>query len=111
MSDPFDDTKIVLNPAAIPEAAHLEARSRTRRSRTLVLEPLLVSAPDAAHVLSISEATFWRWDSSGELGPRGIKKGGRRLWLLSELREWTQAGMPSRSQWEAMRSAGRRSHG
>jgi predicted DNA-binding transcriptional regulator AlpA len=111
MSNAFDDTKIVLNPAAMPEAAHPDPRSRTRRSRALDLEPLLVSAPDAAHVLSISEATFWRWDSSGELGPRGIKKGGRRLWLLSELREWTETGMPPRNQWEAMRSAGRRLRG
>ena len=107
MSDAFDNTRIALNPAAVCEADR-KSHSPGRRGRALALEPLLVSAPDAAHVLSISEATFWRWDSSGELGPRGIKKGGRRLWLLSELREWTEAGMPSRSQWEVMRSPGRR---
>ena len=107
MSDDFKNGKISLNPAA-PEAANHDPRSRPRRDRVLALDPLLLSACEAAKLLSISEATFWRWDSSGELGPRGIKKGGRRLWLLSELRDWTEAGLPHRTQWEAMRKAGLR---
>jgi predicted DNA-binding transcriptional regulator AlpA len=105
MDDDWKDTKAALTPAAVPETATRDPGPRIRPGRVLALEPLLLSAPEAAHLLSISEATFWRWDSSGELGPRGFKKGGRRLWLLSELRAWTEAGMPRRTQWEAMRAA------
>lgn len=103
MDDGFNDAKTTLTSA--PEAATRYPRPRVRPSRAMAMEPLLLSAPEAAHLLSISEATFWRWDSSGELGPRGFKKGGRRLWLLSELRAWTEAGMPPRAQWEAIRAA------
>lgn len=68
------------------------------------LEPLLVDARCAAAMLSISPATFWRWVSSGELGPAGMKKGGRRLWALAELRAWVVAGMPDRLAWTAQRN-------
>jgi hypothetical protein len=34
--------------------------------------------------------------------------GGRRLWLLSELKEWAEAGMPDRKTWQARRAAERR---
>ncbi len=104
MNDDFNDAKTALTPAAVPEATR-DPHPRVRAGRAMGVEPLLLSASEAAQLLSISEATYWRWDSSGELGPRGFKKGGRRLWLLSELRAWTEAGMPPRAQWEAMRAA------
>jgi predicted DNA-binding transcriptional regulator AlpA len=66
-------------------------------------EPLAVGAREAARLLGVALSTFWRWDSSGELGPRGVKKCGRRLWALSELRAWVAAGMPRRSEWQALR--------
>ena len=67
------------------------------------LEPLLVGAQDLAEMLGISEATFWRWDAAGELGPPGIKKWGRRLWPLAEVKAWVSSGMPSRETWLAMK--------
>jgi len=106
MGDDIKHMKTGLTVAPRPEPIARDPRPRVRPSRTGAMEPLLVSAPESAQLLSISEATFWRWDSSGELGPRGFKKGGRRLWLLTELRAWTEAGMPRRTQWEAMRAAG-----
>jgi hypothetical protein len=54
-------------------------------------------------LLSIGVATLDRWDSSGLLGPTGVKKSGRKLWALAELREWVAAGMPSRKEWQARR--------
>lgn len=76
-----------------------------RAVRGPVLEPLLVEMRTIAQLLSISVATGWRWDSSGQLGPRGYKRGGKKLWRLSELREWVSAGMPHRREWEAMQAA------
>lgn len=75
------------------------------------LDPLLVDAKQAAALLSISPATFWRWVSSGELGPLGMKKGGRRLWALAELRAWVTAGMPRRETWLALHAGQRQGRG
>jgi len=63
------------------------------------IEPLLVGAKDLARILAISEATLLRWDQTGELGPEGIKKLGRRLWPVAEVRAWVAAGMPVRERW------------
>ncbi|HWY86028.1 MAG TPA: hypothetical protein VNX28_04855 [Gemmataceae bacterium] len=71
-------------------------------AREPTIELLLVDARQAAVLLSISIATFWRWESSGELGPPGTKKVGRRLWALAELRDWVGAGMPRRETWLAL---------
>jgi hypothetical protein len=81
-----------------------DAASTNRPARDPALEPLLVEMRAIAHLFSISIATGWRWDSSGQLGPRGFKKGGKRLWRLSELREWVEIGMPPRKEWEALQA-------
>jgi len=66
------------------------------------LEPLAVGAKDLARLLGISVATLERWHASGELGPAGIRKGGRRLWPLAEVRAWVAARMPEREIWLAI---------
>jgi hypothetical protein len=71
-----------------------------------LVEPLLVDARQAAALLSISLATFWRWDCSGTLGPRGFKRGGKRLWPLAELRTWVREGCPDRPTWEVLQASG-----
>jgi predicted DNA-binding transcriptional regulator AlpA len=69
-----------------------------------IVEPLLVDARQAAALLSISLATFWRWDSSGTLGPRGLKRGGKRLWPMAELRTWVTEGCPDRPTWDILQA-------
>jgi hypothetical protein len=66
---------------------------------------LAVGREQGAALFSVSRATWDRWDSSGLLGPAGIRKTGRKLWLLSELREWAAAGMPCRKDWLALKAA------
>lgn len=68
------------------------------------LEALLVGAKELARLLAISEATLLRRDAEGDLGPEGIKWGGRRLWPVAEVREWVVAGMPSRDKWLALKA-------
>jgi predicted DNA-binding transcriptional regulator AlpA len=91
------------NPQSAPIGTDTAVTDRAVRRP--VLEPLLVEMRTVAQLLSISVATGWRWDSSGQLGPRGYKRGGKKLWQLSELREWVAAGMPHRREWEAMQTA------
>jgi predicted DNA-binding transcriptional regulator AlpA len=75
------------------------------RSERPGLEALAVGARDLARLLGISEATLWRWDASGLLGPNGHKIGGRRLWSVLEIKEWVAAGLPQREAWIATRQA------
>ena len=75
------------------------------KSLATPVEPLTVGRKQAAQLFSIGIATFDRWDASGQLGPVGIRKSGRKLWVLTELREWTASGMPCRKEWLARKAA------
>jgi hypothetical protein len=74
------------------------------RPEATPIEPLAVGREQVAALLSIGVATLDRWDSSGLLGPVGVRKAGRKLWSLAELREWVASGMPSRKEWLARRA-------
>jgi hypothetical protein len=88
---------------SIHDAPHAERL--TPHLEALALEPLAVGRDQVAALLSIGVATLDRWDNAGILGPVGVKKGGRKLWALAELREWAAAGMPCRKEWVARRAA------
>ena len=65
--------------------------------------PLLLDAPEAASLLRISRATFWKWHSSGRvplpirLSPRVVR------WRKDELEAWVSAGCPTRGRWQSER--------
>ena len=63
---------------------------------------LLLSALNAAKLLGIGSSHFWGLHSSGRLGPLPIKLGRRTLWIRRDLEKWTDAGCPSRKQWQDM---------
>lgn len=86
----------------MPDADSLANRDKPETHSGV--EPLLVGAKALARMLAISEATLWRWDASGELGPTGAKKRGRRLWAIAEVKDWVNSGMPERDEWLARRS-------
>jgi predicted DNA-binding transcriptional regulator AlpA len=79
-----------------------ETPGEAKQSVTLALEPLVVTTEELAQLLRISVATLDRWRDSGRLGPPGNKIGGRRLWALTEIREWIARGMPPRETWLAL---------
>jgi excisionase family DNA binding protein len=60
------------------------------------IEPLLISAEDAARLLGISRSKFYELYNSGRLGVLPIKLGRRSLWRVSELREWVESGCKPR---------------
>jgi len=68
------------------------------------LEPLAVSAAEAAALLGVSRSTWYDWHDAGKT-PRGLKIGGRRLWDYAELQRWVSAGAPPRVKWAAIRGA------
>jgi hypothetical protein len=64
--------------------------------------PLLVAAPGAADLCGLSERTWRKLDRTGR-NPAPIHVGRRRLWSVSELARWTEAGCPVRDRWEVLR--------
>jgi len=65
------------------------------------LDPLLLSAKDAAAMLGVGLRTFRAMDASGRLpAPVRLSPGCVR-WRLSELRDWVAAGGPPRAEWAA----------
>jgi len=71
------------------------------RADVPIVDRLLWSASDLARLLGVSEKLVRRLDAMGRI-PHGTLLGGRlKKWPASEIREWIQAGMPSRSQWQS----------
>ena len=69
--------------------------------------PLLVAAPEAALLCSVSERTWRKYDRCGRV-PSPLRWGKRRLWSVEELRRWIEAGCPSRDRWESLPAANTR---
>lgn len=67
------------------------------------LECLVLSAPEVAKVLGISERHLWACHASGRLGPRPIALGRSKRWRVAEVRDWLAAGAPARDEWDRMR--------
>ena len=63
---------------------------------------LLLSAVDAAKLISVGRSHFYALHSSGRLGPMPIRLGRRILWNRNELESWVEAGCPARAQWLKM---------
>lgn len=65
----------------------------------------LVTAWEAAEVLGVSRAHFYRMHNSGKI-PHPVRLGGSVRWRLQELRAWIAAGMPNRREWNDRRTGG-----
>ena len=66
----------------------------------VIVEPLLVGSAVAAAMLGMSQRTLQRLASGDEI-PRTLSLGGKRLWVVSELKAWASAGCPTATIWEA----------
>jgi predicted DNA-binding transcriptional regulator AlpA len=68
---------------------------------------LAVSAKDAAELLGISRAQFWKLHSAGKI-PLPIYLGTKApRWLVDELHAWTAARAPDRQTWQRMQGTQR----
>ena len=61
----------------------------------VTVQPRLVGAEIAAHLLGISTKLFWRLDREGRV-PMPIRFGTRKLWSIKSLDEWVSIGCPLR---------------
>lgn len=76
--------------------------TQTMQSPSMSVAPILVDSKTAARLLGVSRSTLDSWDSAG-LCPAPVRLGGRVLWSVDKLRDWAQAGCPSREQSEKLR--------
>ena len=68
-------------------------------SLSITVEPLLISVGAAADIIGIGKTLFLQLEQSGRIGPLPIKLGRRKLYLLSELREWSNMRLPTREKY------------
>jgi hypothetical protein len=73
-------------------------------SQNLLVEPILVGSEDAASMLNISLTAFKALDRAGQIGPMPVRIGmlKRKLWSVSELRQWAEAKCPRREIWQGI---------
>jgi len=65
------------------------------------LDPLLLSAKQAAALCSVSARTWATWISTGRTPP-SIKLNGRRLWRYDLLKFWVRENCPSLDKFMAL---------
>ena len=68
----------------------------------LTVEPMLLSDKQLAVVLSVSVAHVHSLDNSGKL-PKAVELGKSKRWVTAEIRAWTNAGCPERTNWLLMK--------
>jgi predicted DNA-binding transcriptional regulator AlpA len=69
--------------------------------------PLAVSATDAAALVGVSRAQWWKLHAAGKV-PLPVYLGSRApRWRVDELRDWLAAGAPNRQTWERTRGNGK----
>jgi predicted DNA-binding transcriptional regulator AlpA len=71
-------------------------------SPSLAVEPLLLTARQAAALYGISPATWHRWNAGGRV-PACVRIGTTVRWRRSELAAHIEAGAPDRLAWERLK--------
>ncbi len=66
------------------------------------VDPLLITARQAAAMCGKSLRTWRTWDAAGWV-PRPVRIGRSTLWRADELDAWVIAGCPRRRDWELAR--------
>jgi predicted DNA-binding transcriptional regulator AlpA len=101
---PPDNSALKLHEGPVT-APHDQPTPVRPTSSTAGLQPLLLAAPQAAALCSVSEATWHRMNAAGRCpAPVRLSRGCVR-WRAEELRAWVEAGCPGRKEWQARRAA------
>lgn len=82
-------------------SAHTEKPRSTNETES---SHLLIDARSAAAMCGRSERTWRTWDAGG-LIPQPVRIGRSTMWRIDELKAWTAAGCPRRSDWEVLRKS------
>ncbi|MEK6675135.1 MAG: hypothetical protein AABZ47_05695 [Planctomycetota bacterium] len=83
---------------------NVDAGKRSGMEPASRVEPLAVDAKALAGLIGISVRTIRTHDAGGKL-PRGVRIGGRKVWIVDEIKRWLESGAPNRATWEAMKGS------
>ena len=64
-----------------------------------VCEQILCNIGDAAKLLGIGKSKFYSMLSASMIGPKTILLAGKKMFLVSELKNWAAANCPNRENW------------
>ena len=64
-------------------------------------EQLAVDVRQMSKLVPFSIRTLRRMDSAGKI-PKGHRVGGKKLWLVADLRQWAKFGFPDREKFEQL---------
>jgi predicted DNA-binding transcriptional regulator AlpA len=84
--------------------AGLEPLRQNHDQRAVLLQPILLSARQAAAFCGVSLSTWWSLDSAGQI-PRKLRVGKRCLWRRRDLELWSKWGVPNRETFEQRKGA------
>lgn len=90
-------------PGRQPEGLEVSDAGERRDARSLALAapglqttgPLLLDARGASALCGLALRSWWRLHATGRV-PAPLHVGRRTLWRASDLRQWVEAGCPSR---------------
>jgi prophage regulatory protein len=72
---------------------------------SIVSDRLALPAKDAAALIGVSRAQWWKLHSAGKI-PLPVFLGSKApRWVVAELRAWLDAGAPDRQTWLKLRGA------
>ena len=100
---------LTLQPAP-DSAASPHDRPDAGRPAAAVAPLLVGGGREAATMIGISPASFYRLRSAGGFGPTPLRLGGRVMFKVSEITEWVNQNCPDARTWQALqatRSSGR----
>ena len=63
----------------------------------------LVDIRTLARMLGVSVRHVERMEASGKLGPRPVRLGRSKRWLLTDIEEWLRGRCPNRDLWKSPR--------
>lgn len=80
-------------------------RNTPHNPTDIQVTPSLITSDDAAAMLGVSRAHFYRMHKAGRI-PLPVRLGGSVRWRVNELKAWIDAGMPNRQAWKLMNGGG-----
>ena len=90
-------------PGSAPSDPAEAPRDRPDASRpAAAVPPLLVGGREAARLIGLSPASFYRLRSAGGFGPVPLRLGGRVVFKVSEITEWVSQNCPDARTWRAL---------
>jgi len=68
-------------------------------------ENFLITTEEVYKRMGIGSSFFYKLKAANLIGPMPARLGSKNLWNPREFREWVDAGIPNREQWQQIRNS------